>query len=227
MNTTDIQRRLRVSFSDEGLLRQALTHPSYLNENPQAAGSNQRMEFLGDALLDMVVALELYRRHPGLDEGGLTDLRSKVVKGQTLAAVARRIGLGPYLALGQGEAATGGQDRDSNLAAALEALVGAVLLDKGYTAAQRFALRLLEPEITKIGAPPEAKDPKSVLQELTQRQGRGAPAYAVVRVDGPPHARVFTVEVLVQNEPTGRGESTRKADAQRRAAREALKRLSG
>ena len=151
-----------------------MTHPSYVNEHlEESAGSNQRLEFLGDAVIGLVIARDLYRRLPDLDEGSLTELRSQVVRGQVLARVARRLGLGRYLLLGQGEASAGGSDRDSNLAAALEALVGAVFLDRGYGASQRLVSRILKPELAEVGGRDVSKDPKSELQELTQRLQSG------------------------------------------------------
>ncbi len=226
MSTTHIQQALDLSFRDQTLLRQALTHPSYINEHPEVAdGSNQRLEFLGDAFIGLVVARELYRRHPQLDEGVLTELRSHIVRGQTLAAVARRLELGQHLLLGQGETASGGRERDSNLADALEALVGALLLDQGHRTAQRFLLRALRPELAQVGRRKVSKDPKSQLQEQLQRQGKAAPRYEVASMEGPAHHRRFTVRVLVDDVVTGTGQGQRKVDAERQAALEALKRL--
>ncbi|MDO8751210.1 MAG: ribonuclease III [Dehalococcoidia bacterium] len=219
-----LQDALGLSFGDEGLLRQALTHPSHVNEHPEeAGGSNQRLEFLGDAVIDLVVARELYERLPGLDEGDLTELRSQVVRGQVLARVARRLGLGQYLLLGQGEEGAGGSDRDSNLAAALEALVGAVFLDRGYGASQRLVSRILEPELAQVRAEGVSKDPKSELQERMQHDGRGTPSYQMVSAEGPPHQRRFTVQVVVDGQPLGTGQGPRRVDAERQAALQALK----
>ncbi len=219
-----LQDSLGLSFRDQELLRLALTHPSYVNEHPEEAGvSNQRLEFLGDAVIDLVVAREMYQRLPGLDEGDLTELRSQVVRGQVLARVARRLGLGRYLLLGQGEASAGGSDRDSNLAAALEALVGAVFLDRGYAAAQRLVSRILEPELTQARAEGVSKDPKSQLQERMQRDGKGTPGYQVVSTEGPPHQRRFTVHVIVDGQVLGTGQGSRRVDAERQAAAQALK----
>lgn len=223
-NTKRLQSSLGLSFRDDGLLRLALTHPSYVNEHPeQASGSNQRMEFLGDAVIDLVVARELYEHLPGLDEGDLTELRSQVVRGQALARVARRLGLGQYLLLGQGEAGAGGGDRDSNLAAALEALVGAVFLDRGYAASQRLVSRILESEMAQVRSEGASKDPKSQLQERMQRDGKGTPGYQVVSAEGPPHQRSFTVQVVVDGQPLGTGQGPRRVDAERQAALQALK----
>ncbi len=226
MNLSDLTQALGLTFHDPGLLQQALTHPSYVNEHPdEPVGSNQRLEFLGDAVIDLVVARMLYLRYPDMDEGALTDLRSNLVRGQALAVVSRRIGLGDRLVLGQGEAASGGRDRDSNLAAALEALVGAVLLDQGYRVVQGLVLRLLKPELG--GTPAEAvpRDPKSELQELVQGRGGSGPRYQLVAEEGLPHQPSFTVQVLVGGEVVGTGQGRRKVDAERDAALQALKRL--
>lgn len=226
MDTTQLQETLGLSFREQRLLRQALTHPSYINEHPEeAGGSNQRLEFLGDAIIGLVVARELYRRHPELDEGALTELRAHLVRGQTLADVARRLGLGHHLLLGQGEAASGGRERDSNLAAALEALAGAVLVDRGYRAAQRFVLRALKPELAAVGPRRVLRDPKSQLQERMQREGRAAPHYEVVDAEGPAHQRRFTVQVLVDGRAAGAGRGRRKVDAERQAALDALRQM--
>jgi len=228
MDTAQLQHTLDVSFRDPSILRQALTHPSYVNEHPgETGGSNQRLEFLGDALVSLVVAWELYRRHPQLEEGALTDLRSDAVRGQTLAGVARRLKLGEHLLLGQGESASGGHDRDSNLAAALEALVGAVLVDRGYRAAQRFALRVLRPELAQAGPSTMPKDPKSQLQERVQSEGGAAPRYEVVDAEGPDHRRLFTVQVMVDGQVAGTGRGGRKVEAERQAAQDAMRRMEG
>ncbi len=218
-----LQTSLGLSFTDRGLLRLALTHPSYVNEHPEeAGGSNQRLEFLGDAVIDLVVAKELYQRLPELDEGGLTELRSQVVRGQVLARVAQRLSLGRYLLLGQGEASAGGGDRDSNLAAALEALVGAVFLDRGFAASQRLVSRILEPELAEVLAVVVSKDPKSQLQERMQRDGKGTPRYELVSAEGPAHQRRFTVQVAVDGVALSTGQGSRRVDAERQAALRAL-----
>ena len=219
-----VEQLLRISFKNRELLRLALTHTSYINEHPEEAqGSNERLEFLGDALLDLVVAQEFYKRYPDMDEGQLTQLRSAVVRGETLAGVARRLEVGRHLRLGHGEAASGGGDRDSNLAGALEALVGAVFLDRGYRGAALLVRRILRRELrrnTDSGVPQE---PKTRLQERAHRQGLQTPEYRLVDMEGPEHQRSFVVEVLVGGNVMGRGAGGRKAEAEKRAAEEALK----
>ena len=219
-----VEQILRLPFKNRELLKLALTHTSYVNEHPEEAqGSNERLEFLGDALLDLVVAQDIYKRYPDMDEGQLTQLRSAVVRGETLARVARRLEVGRYLRLGQGEAASGGGDRDSNLAGALEALVGAVFLDRGYRGAASWVRRILRPELRRTTDSGMPQEPKSRLQERAHRQGFQSPEYRLVDVEGPEHQRSFVVEVLVGGDVMGRGAGRRKAEAERRAAEEALK----
>ena len=219
-----LEEALGLSFKNRGLLTQALTHASYGNEHPgEVMGSNERLEFLGDALVGLVVGAELYRRYPGLDEGVLTDLRSLVVRGATLARVGRRLGLGGHLLLGQGEAASGGKDRDSNLAGAMEAVVGAVLLDRAYRVARACVLRVLRPELRGIATRGATRDPKSQLQELAHQRGMSVPTYREVAVEGPEHERRYLVEVSLGDRVLGNGRDRRKADAERRAAEAALK----
>ena len=219
-----VEQLLKLPFKNRELLKLALTHTSYANEHPdEAQGSNERLEFLGDALLDLVVAQDLYKRYPDMDEGQLTQLRSAVVRGETLANVARRLEVGRYLRMGQGEAASGGGDRDSNLAGALEALVGAAFLDRGYRGAASWVRRILRPELRRTTDDGVPKEPKARLQERAHRQGMQSPEYRLVDVEGPEHERSFVVEVLVGGDVMGRGAGRRKAEAERRAAEEALK----
>ncbi|MFQ5855939.1 MAG: ribonuclease III [Anaerolineae bacterium] len=223
----ELQDRLGFHFNNETLLLQALTHRSYLNENPEATHSdNERLEFLGDALLDFVTAEHLYDRFPSLREGDLTSLRAALVKSGTLAGFARQIDLGQYLLLGRGEAAGGGRHRRSLLCAAFEALVGAILLDQGLTAAQTFLLQFIEPALESITANELDKDAKSELQELSQGQWQLTPSYRTISEDGPDHAKEFTVEVVIGDEVFGRGIGRNKQTAAQRAARQALERIS-
>ena len=209
------------------MLSEALTHPSAVNEDPQAHPvSNQRLEFLGDALIGLVAARELYRLLPAAPEGSLTELRAAVVRGETLARVARGISLGDYLRLGQGEEASGGRERESNLASALEALVGAVLLDRGAEEACGVALELIRPELERVAREGAERDPKSQLQEVTQGLGMGSPTYRTVSQSDPEHDRTFQIEVLVAGRVMGAGSGRRKVDGERAAALEALDMLA-
>ena len=188
--------------------------------------SYQRLEFLGDAILGSVIALELFQRCPDLDEGDLTKLRSHLVQKSSLAAVAKRLDLGSHLNLGRGEEASGGEDRESNLSAAFEALIGAVYLDQGPVAATSLILGLMSNEIDgvqKLGAP---QDPKSSLQEMVQAKGGEPPHYRVVDQEGPHHDRTFDVEVLIDGQVKGTGSGKRKLDAERQAALKAIETLT-
>jgi ribonuclease-3 len=218
-----LEAALQLSFRDRELLRLALTHSSFVNEHPEeGGGSNERLEFLGDAVLDFVVAEELYQRFPERTEGELTALRAALVSGQALAPIGLALELGDYLSLGQGEEASGGRTRASTLAAALEALVGAVLLDLGYPAARGLILRLLKEGLEDLARAGVPKDPKSLLQELVQGQGKPPPVYQTVDEQGPDHAKQFVVEALVEGQVVGRGSGPRKVEAERAAALAAL-----
>lgn len=222
----ELQDKLGFRFNDQILLLQALTHRSYLNENPDVAHSdNERLEFLGDALLDFVTAEYLYDRFPRMREGNLTSLRAALVKSSTLAHFARQIGLGKHLLLGYGEASSGGRNRRPLLCAAFEALVGAILLDQGLAAAQTFLLQFIEPALEDITANELDKDAKSELQELSQGRWQLTPSYQTVSEYGPDHAKEFTVEVLIGDEVFGRGIGRNKQVAAQRAARQALQRI--
>jgi len=223
-----LEQRLGVKFNDAALLKQALVHSSYVNENPQAAlGSNERLEFLGDAVLGLVVADELFAAYPEQDEGQLTELRTLLVRRDTLAKAARRLKLGDDLYLGKGEEAGGGRSRPTNLAHAYEALVGAVFLDRGLTTARKFVRTSLQQEFDSLPVRPFPLDPKSRLQEMSQSRFQMPPQYRLVEAVGPDHARRFTIEVLVGGRPMGRGAGHSKQDAEKEAAREALARLEG
>lgn len=223
-----LERTLGVRFKERGLLREALVHRSFLNEQDDPSlASYDRLEYLGDAFLDWVVAAELYRLYPHYDEGDLTRARASLVRGETLADIARSLGLGAYLLLGQGEEAGGGRDRDRNLAAALEAVIGAVLLDQGEEAGRSLVLQWLQPRIDAMGDSGAERDAKSALQEFLQGQGLPLPVYETVSDSGEPHDKEFAVRVLVDGHTMGQGMGRRRADAEQAAAREALAALRG
>lgn len=210
-------------FRDASLLRLALTHSSYSAEHPNEP-SNERLEFLGDAVIGLVLADEMYDRHADFDEGVLTDLRKSVVNAQTLSVAARRLGLGKFVRLGRGESTSGGSDKTSILANALEAVIGAVYLDAGIAVAFDLSLRLLAPEIA--GAVPGLRnlDPKTQLQELTAEMGLGSPIY-VLEDEGPDHDKTFFAEVLVAGRRRGSGSGRSKKAAEQQAAAEAIQSL--
>ena len=222
-----IEARTGAPFSDRALLRTALTHPSFSNEHPEEGGeSNERLEFLGDAALGFAVARELYARHPGAHEGPLTQWRSQLVCGPTLARVARSLGLGGALRLGRGEEATGGREREGNLEGAYEALVGAVLLDRGLEAAAAFVRESLADEFAVLGVDDDLLNAKGALQQLAQVEGL-RPDYVLVAEEGPEHARCYRVEVHLDGERAGSGSGRSKQQAEKEAAREALLALRG
>ncbi len=224
---TELQEVIGFPFDDDSLLREALVHRSYLNENPSfPSADNQRLEFLGDALLDFVAGDYLYRRYPKMREGELTSLRAGLVKEETLARFAQALGLGRYLYLGRGEEESGGRERPSLLADAFEALVGALYLDGGLKPAESFILRFLEPETEQIVAQGELRDYKSLFQEEAQRRFQSTPLYRTIDERGPDHNKVFTVEVLIEEKLCGRGEGTTKQAAEQEAARQALEKIA-
>jgi ribonuclease-3 len=224
-NPNDLEANLGISFSDKSLLHRALTHRSYLNENPDnPLEDNERLEYLGDAVLDFITAEHLYHRFPEMDEGQLTSMRAALVREETLAYFASLLNLGPYLKLGKGEEAAGGRQRSPILCAAFEALVGALWLDQGLEATRAFIHPLIEPTVEQILREQLDKDPKSQLQELTQGRWQLTPRYRTVAERGPDHAKVFTVEVVVGGDVLGRGEGRSKQLAEQEAARAALQR---
>jgi len=221
---SELQTTLGLKFKDPSLLEQALVHRSYLNE-ARAPGleSNERLEFLGDAALGLIVSQKLYNDFPDLSEGDLTQLKTALIRWETLARAAERLSLGDYLLLGRGEKLTGGPHRPSNLACAFEAIVGAALLDSGLAKARALVLRCLKPELTQVTAGKVALDAKSRLQQMVQARWQSMPSYQTVAAEGPDHAKVFTVEVLVDDRPLGRGQGRSKKEAENKAAQQALK----
>lgn len=215
MKLDRLQRRLGHQFGDPDLLRRALTHRS------AGARNNERLEFLGDAILGFEVAENLYRRHPGASEGELSRARAQLVKRETLARVARRLELGDHLILGPGELRSGGQNRDSILSDAVEAIIAAVFEDAGMEAARALVRRLLEEELAAATPGEQLKDAKTRLQEWLQSRGLALPDYEVVNLEGSAHDQTFTVACRVGElapETLGQGSSRRKAEQQAAAA---------
>lgn len=225
-NLATVQEDIHYRFSQVKLLELALTHSSWANEQGRPDMSNERLEFLGDAVLELCVSQEAYLRFPESDEGLLTKQRSRLVKTSTLAGVARAVGLDRRLMLGRGEETQGGRERDSLLADALEALFGAVFLDGGFAASQELILRMLEPLWPASPVLPGGKDGKSRLQELTQETHRERPVYTLVESSGPEHHKVFEVEVLLPDGQRFRSTGPSLKKAEQAAAHCALSRLS-
>lgn len=222
---TDLQaliRRLGYGFHDPALLERALVHRSYVNEHTDTREHNERLEFLGDAVLDLIVAEALMERLPGSAEGELTRRRAALVNEGSLADLAGELGLGPFLCLGRGEELNNGRGRPSILADAVEALVGAIYLDGGYGAARAAALGWLAERLDEVVTGRSPADPKTALQERLQARGEGSPAYRVVTATGPDHDPLFEVEVVVDGRVLGRGAGRSKKDAEKDAARRCL-----
>lgn len=220
-----LQKRLGMEFSNLSLLTRALTHRSYVNEHPEALEDNERLEFLGDAVLDFVVGAWLYHHFPEMEEGRLTQLRTALVRTETLAEFAREIGLSRALRLGHGEEASGGRERLGILCATFEAFIGSLYLDQGVKAVERFMEDHLEDAVVNILENGEHRDPKSLLQEWTQARGLDAPTYHTVSESGPDHAKSFEVAVQVQGEIKAHGTGNSKRTAAKQAARLALERF--
>jgi ribonuclease-3 len=219
-------RRLGLPFTNYRLVSRALTHRSYLNEHPEAIEDNERLEFLGDAVLDFLVGAWLYHHMPEMPEGRLTSLRAALVRNEQLAVFARQINLGWPLRLGRGETEAGGKERSSVLGSTFEALIGALYLDCGLGAVQNFVEPMLEDAVDAILVDNRDQDPKSLLQEYTQAHGLGTPVYRTVGISGPDHQRLYEIEVLLADQPFGRGFGPSKQAAAKASAREALRRLA-
>ena len=215
MDLDRLQRQIGYRFRNPQLLRQALTHRS------AGARNNERLEFLGDAILGFEVAENLFRQHPGATEGELSRARAQLVKRETLATAARRLDLGGYLVLGAGELRSGGQNRDSILSDAVEAIIAAVYIDSGIDDARRLVRRLLEEEISVTRPQAQLKDAKTRLQELLQARSLKLPTYEVLSLEGDAHDQSFTVRCRVEGldlETSGTGGSRRKAEQAAAAA---------
>jgi ribonuclease-3 len=226
MNLSDFESSLGVAFRDKSLLTRALTHRSYLNESPGLPYlDNERLEFLGDAILDFVAAEFLYQRYPEMSEGDLTSLRAALVKGETLARFAVDLGLPQHLLMSRGEDAAGGRTRVPLLAGAFEAMIGALYLDQGLATARDLVLRFLAPEAEHIHQQRLDRDAKSMLQELSQGHLQVTPQYRLVETRGPDHAKEFTIEVVLKDQAYGRGTGRSKQIAEQEAARVALETL--
>jgi ribonuclease-3 len=223
-----LQESIGVAFKNAGLLEQALVHSSYVNENPELApASNERLEFLGDAILGFIVAEKLYRDFPDLAEGEMTRLRSILVRRETLADIAGSFGLGDYLYMGKGEEAGGGRQKPANLAGALEAVIAATFLDRGLAVARKLVLGWLAGQLQVVMENSRNVDYKSQLQELVQSKYHTSPSYKMIEATGPDHAKTFTVEVQIGNRVLGRGSGKSKKAAEMEAARRALEQHTG
>ena len=223
IDLTDFQASLNITFTDQSLLRRALTHRSFMNEHPyEALTDNERLEFLGDAVLDFISADWLYQHFPESSEGHMTRMRAALVRTETLAEFARDIGLDTVLHLGKGEEESGGRHRMGTLCATFEALVGAIYLDKDVETVRQFVCPMFKKMLEVVLAENSDKDPKSLLQEWSQAQYGQAPYYRIAHAEGPEHEKEFTVEVLINGEVYAEGEGRSKQAAAQSAARNAL-----
>jgi ribonuclease-3 len=225
-----LQERLGYKFRESSLLRLALTHPSIAHEQEGTVQHNQRLEFLGDAVLGLVLTRELYERFPDFGEGPLTKARAEMVNQRSLAEQARRLAIGGCLIMSRGEIAHGGPERASSLADAFEAVIGAIFMDGGFEAAQAFVLQCFRDSFGEFTAPPNLSNPKGELQEMLQGRSGEAPRYEMMSASGPDHDRSFECAVLHEGRELarGRGKSKRAAEGQAAlAALQALKNAPG
>jgi ribonuclease-3 len=220
-----LQKRIAHRFRDKQLLIEALTHRSYLHGRNEAGKDNERLEFLGDSVIELAVSHLLLRRFPCMDEGGLSKTRALLVKEATLASLARRVRLGKALRLGRGEEETGGREKDSILAGGLEALVAAVYLDSGYAEALRVIEGLYALLLEEMNGELKDQDFKTRLQEYMQKHLDTTPRYIVTDEEGPDHAKTFGVVITIGGKAYGSGRGKSKKEAEQRAAEEALRSL--
>ncbi len=218
----DLITMLDIPVSNKARLQLALTHRSWINEHIDESHDNERLEFLGDAVLDLVVAAYLFKRFPEMQEGELTSLRAALVRAETLADFARQVTIDTHLRLGYGEDEYGGRNKNATLCAAFEAVIGALYLDQGIDAVRPLIERLIEPTLATILALSLHKDAKSEFQVFAQAELNTTPTYEVIAADGPDHSKTFTVQVVVEDEVWGSGIGSSKRRAAQAAAKEAL-----
>lgn len=222
-NLPELAKNLGVVFADKNLLQMALNHRSFLNEcRREELSSNERLEFLGDAILAFWVSREVYHRFPDFPEGKLTFLRTHLVRTETLSELAGNLNLGEYLRMSKGEEQGGGRKNVLLLANVFEAVVGAIFLDQGIAVTGEFLKRQFERKITEITDVSLLKDSKSLLQETVQAQGHPSPSYQLISATGPDHQKIFTMGVYVNNKLLAEGTSKSKQDAEEQAAKKAL-----
>ncbi len=222
-----LQKILGVDFKQSALLEEALVHSSYINENPgSSTHNNERLEFIGDAVLGFVMAERIYGEMPDLSEGQMTKARANLVRGDTLARIAGEIGLGDFLDMGKGEEASGGRTKAPNLAGALEAVIAAIYLDQGIYTVKIVVSKIFEKEWQNLVSQGVEEDYKSMLQEIVQKKYQTAPVYKLVEEVGPDHDKTFTIEVIINTKWFGTGQGKSKKLAETEAARQALATLN-
>jgi len=222
----ELEKALQTAFKNKALLQTAITHRSYLNEHKKIEQSNERLEFLGDAVLELVVSQYLYSEYPDYSEGKLTNLRSKIVQTKTLASIAKKLQLPEFLLLSKGEKEGGGSNNDSLLADTLEAVIGAIFIDQDMEIASVFIKKHLLADISIIISNELVIDYKSNFQELVQSKGHSTPLYKVVSSSGPDHNKTFVSAVFVDDSQVSQGTGKSKQAAQQAAAKVALEKWS-
>jgi ribonuclease-3 len=220
---TPFEQKLGIRFSDINVLKEALTHRSYLNEKPNwPVPHNERLEYLGDAVLELAVSEKLFRRYPDYPEGQLTVLRAALVNYQILGRVAAELGMEEFILMSKGERGDNNRAKEVILANAFEALVGAMYIDQGFAAVSKFTDEVLMPHLEEIVRTKSYKDPKSALQEFVQEKYRETPTYEVLGESGPAHARTFVVGVKFDGDIAAKGSGSSKQEAEIEAAKKAL-----
>lgn len=228
MNDPDLsplETLLGYTFKNKMLLLQAVTHPSLAHDMKLSRGDNQRLEFLGDAVLQMTLTLHLYHRYPKHQEGHLTKMRAAAVNKKALNEVSRQFRLNEFILLSRGEAKNNGKSKASNLADAMEAVIGAIMLDAGYEFTQHWVQQVFDKKLQELAASDEVFNPKGELQELLQGQGKETPEYTLISECGPDHSKSYTVQVLSEQAVIGEGVGSSKKAAESSAALNALKNL--
>lgn len=226
-NIINFEKAIKIEFEDKLLLQRALTHKSFPNENKTLAlKDNERLEFLGDSVLSLSVSTYIFKKFADFPEGELAKMRAVVVSAPILSEAAKKINLGDYLFLGKGEEMTGGRERDSILADAMEAIFGALYLDQGFTAAGDFVLSLLKEDIINVAEGNHIQDYKTMLQEVIQQDGNLRPEYEVIDEEGPDHNKTFIVAVKIEDNSLGSGQGSSKKEAEQEAAKFALHKLN-
>lgn len=220
-----LQKVIRVKFKNKNILYRAVTHSSYVNESGKDIKDNERLEYLGDSVLGLVVNEFLFKRYEDYREGKLAKIKSAVVSETTLSNIARSINLGEFILMGKGEEHSGGRDRPSILANTLEAIIGALYLDSGLKICRRFVLSLIKEEIDSVNDFTYLRDPKTALQEYVQKKYKERPIYQVIDERGPDHKKEFTVRLIINGREIVTGEGSSKRKAEMNAARASLKRI--
>ncbi|NMC08975.1 ribonuclease III [Candidatus Microgenomates bacterium] len=226
-NHKEIENKLGIEFKNKDLLERAFIHRSYINENRgKVQENNERLEFLGDAVLELIISAKIYTKYQNKSEGDLTAIRSAVVRTESLASQSRELGLGEYLLMSRGEEESGGKDKDFLLANLFEAVLGAIYLDKGYSEAENFINRTLVLKIEKIVNEESFIDPKTKVQEVIQSKYKETPTYEVIKEEGPDHDKYFTIGLKVGNKVIAEGYGSSKQKAEEEAAKKALEILN-